>query len=289
MYEQYLIALEKIRADDPEGLHNLLKSHPGLAAFRPPPDKNGHQNTLLHEATGMGDVQHRPHAAGIAALLVDHGADVDAGERSDGGETPLIHAVSINNVPVAKVLLEKGADPEKNGRYDGTIDTALGYALFYGRDERLKKYPVNCPELLLDAGASVSLPYAAAMADDDLFFRFFDENGKFISGAGKPTDEKLALHQAFFFACKYGSVKKAAFLLTKGVEINASLPFFHFVLTGLHLACQHGNQEEMVDWLLQNGADPSKKDNIHLATPSEWAQALGHDKVLDVFRRYGMD
>jgi hypothetical protein len=95
-------------------LEKMIDRHQQLVALRDIPDNRGMQNTLLHEVTGMGELDWPETAAEIAVLLIEKGSAVDATEQEDQGETPLHHAVSINNVEVAEVLLKKGADPEKN-------------------------------------------------------------------------------------------------------------------------------------------------------------------------------
>ena len=43
-------------------------------------------------------------------LLISKGADVNS--QSKGGDTPLMKAISFDNVDAVKLLLENGADPE---------------------------------------------------------------------------------------------------------------------------------------------------------------------------------
>ncbi|ELY78751.1 ankyrin repeat domain-containing protein [Natrinema pallidum] len=91
-------------------------------------------NTLLHEAAGSG----RPD---IARELIDRGIDLDV--QNDGGLTPLLTALEVENYDTAKVLLEEGANPnvfDNNGR------CALSMAVTRGqRGDKLK--------MLLEHGA----------------------------------------------------------------------------------------------------------------------------------------
>lgn len=59
--------------------------------------------TALHWAAGAGNVP-------LAALLVEQGADVDAGDR--GGATPLKRAAHMGQTEVVRWLLENGANPD---------------------------------------------------------------------------------------------------------------------------------------------------------------------------------
>ena len=62
---------------------------------------NAMQNTALHAAAAG-------RAAGVAALLVDHGASVNA--RQHGGWTPLHAAAQNGDIELARTLVEAGAD-----------------------------------------------------------------------------------------------------------------------------------------------------------------------------------
>jgi ankyrin repeat protein len=243
------------------------------------------QNTLLHEVTGMGELEWPESAPEIALLLIENGSEVDATEQQSRGETPLHHAVSVNNVEVAEVLLKKGADPEKTGRFDGTMDTALGYALFYGTDARLKRFFRNCPELLMDYGARVYLPFAAAMNKIDEVKSAFLGKSQLRRGVGK-ADDKTTIQQAFLFACRYGHIDVADYLLQKGANINASIPFFTHQATGLHLACETENSVELVRFLLKKGVNPKIKDGVYNATAEGWAMFCGQDKTYKALRNF---
>ncbi len=287
MESQYAEALAALRRDDLESFTSLLEQYPELAIFRPELDWQGNQNTLLHEVTGMGEVRHYSHAATMARFLLAAGADVDAPERIDGGETPLIHAVSINNVPVAEVLLAAAADPGRHGRHDGSIDTALGYALFYGVHE-LPRFPVNCPELLIGYGARVYLPFAAAMGWNGKLPDYFDESGQLRPDASPASDPLLVLNQALLFAARYGNIEGAAFLLERGAQINTPIPFFHYHLTALHLAAEQGQRRAMAAFLLDAGANPGIRDSGFGSTPLGWARHCRQEPVEDLFLERGI-
>lgn len=275
-------AKKAISAGDVQSLKRLLQQFPGLANHRLAADRLGNQNTLLHECTGMATLSWATTAPEIAQLLIDAGADVNATEKILGGETPLIHAVSVNNVPVAKVLLENGADTEQQGRHDGSIDTALGYALFDGTDTRLEQFERNCPELLLDYGAKCYLPFAAALAKS--LHGYFSESGQLLPHASPLADRQMVLQQGLLFAAKYGQLESAKLLLEQGAEINACIPFFHFNATALHLACENGERLAMVEFLLEKGADWKQKDATYHGTALDWAMHCKQPRVLAYLR-----
>ncbi len=272
-----------VKAGAVHQLRELIQQNIELVYLRDIPDHCGMQHTLLHEVTGMGELQWPETAAEIAELLIESGSEVDAGEQPDQGETPLHHAVSVNNVEVAEVLLKKGADPEKTGRFDGTLDTALGYALFYGVDLRLKKFFRNCPDILLDFGAKMYLPFAAALNKWDELKSAFARRGTLHPGTGLADGQKT-IQQAFLFACRYGNLEAAEFMLHHGADVNVVIPFFFHEATALHLACERGEQVETVRFLLKKGANPRIKDKVYNATPEGWAMFCGQDKSYRVLR-----
>lgn len=231
MIKAYLSAKTALQEGNLSCLITLLEKHPGLARYHPPVDELGHRNTLLHEVTGMSELAWPDNAADLAQLLINHGARVDARENLRRGETPLIHAVSVNNVEVAEVLLENGADIEKTGRYDDTIDTPLGYALFFGRDPRLPLFSKNAPELLCDSGAFIYLPFAAALHDNERARRFFEPDGSLKPEASPSAEKELVLIQTFFFACQYDNRELAEWLLRWNLPLDRRIPFFHHQLT----------------------------------------------------------
>ncbi len=259
------------REDD---LRALLAEHPDLARARAEEDTRGMQNTLLHVTTGMGEVTWPENAAALARLLVEAGAEVDACEREAGGETPLHHAVSVNNAEVAAVLLEAGADPEREGRYRSGLDTPLGYALFYGTDKRLPRFAENCPELLVRHGAAVTLPFAAGLGREDLL------SARLAEGGDGP-EWRLTLQHALLFACHQGHTSLVAPLVAAGARPNECVPFFHWNCAGMHTAAIHG-QRDAVSALLAAGASPVVTDGIHRSTPLEWAEMGQEDEIVEL-------
>jgi ankyrin repeat protein len=96
--------------------------------------------TLLHVAAEYGNLA-------AAALLLDRGADVNAGATVDeagvGGQTAIFHAVTQfddGGLAVAQLLIERGADLAVRLKLPGDYErpgeivecTALGYALLFG-------------------------------------------------------------------------------------------------------------------------------------------------------------
>lgn len=279
--EAYETACRMIHQGDIEGLKTQLDQYPHLAGWQDHADSLGSRGTLLHEASGRGMLEWPENAHLIAGTLIKAGATINKSKTNQIQETPLHQAVSVNNVPVTKVLLQAGANTEEPGRFDRTIDTALGYSLFYGLDEKNQRFAVNCPELLLRYGARVYLPFAAAMGHLTQVKSFFKPDHSLLPEAGL-ADATKTLQQAFLFACKFGQIEICEYLLYRGVDINACIPFFHHHATGLHLACENGQQKELVTFLLKNGANPAIKDGVYDADAKGWAMFNGQDEVFGV-------
>lgn len=262
-----------LSAGDAESLMRLLRTHPFLATARTSPDACGMENTLLHAVTSMAEVAWAPNAAQMAQALLDVAADVNACEQRGLGETPLHHAVSVNNVDVAQVLLEAGATVEATGRYDGYLDTPLGYALFYGQDARLPRFEENTPALLIRYGATIKLPFAAALGDIDRMQTIYEK-----------TIPQSVLQQELLFAAQYGQIDAIARRLEMGANLNASVSFFHEHATALHLATLHEHAATVL-YLLARGADRSIHDEAYHATPLHWAQHTNQPDLIAVLRQ----
>ncbi len=95
-------------------LRRLLDEHPGLARARIGSEEpGGMSRTLLHAATDWPG--HSPDVTMTIALLVVHGADVDARFAGPHRETPSHWAASCDDVEALDALLDAGADIEAGG------------------------------------------------------------------------------------------------------------------------------------------------------------------------------
>jgi ankyrin repeat protein len=145
-----VLALLRHRLDD---LTELVRAEPGLVNERFPELDCGQTGgrclllqggTLLHVAAEYGNVA-------AVALLLDRGADVNAratvDENGIGGQTAIFHAVTQfedDGLPVAKLLLERGADLTIRVKLPGDYErpgeivecTPLGYALLFGGESQ---------------------------------------------------------------------------------------------------------------------------------------------------------
>lgn len=128
-------------------------------------DKGGDVNEFLDDGSNinpLGLVAQKG-AIEIAEELIESGANVDG----DGGLTPLYHAVNRFDYEMAKLLLEHGADPNKD-KGDGWAPI---HVAIYATSDRGDKKLV---ELLLAHGADVSLKTPSGLSP----YEYAIEEGK---------------------------------------------------------------------------------------------------------------
>jgi ankyrin repeat protein len=232
-------------------------------------------------------------ARDIAALLLEKGADVNAGSvevqrviRTGpgsttsyglGAETLLARAVSSNNLSLATLLLDKGASVNRTG---ANSDSLLGRAV--GNKN------VEMTRLLLARGADTN---AASNWGDSLLNRAIGYSGEgdreivallLEKGAGlKELDDSG--ETPLTRAVSYGANKEMiAFLIEKGADINAANNNGD---TSLHRAVNNSNKE-MVALLIEKKADVNIK-NQKGDTPLAIALRAKSTVIADMLRAAG--
>ena len=208
---------------------------------------NSKGNTPLHQATLAGE-------PAVVQTLLDAGAEVDAQNRS--GETPLYKFLTARmetageDLTVARMLLEGGADPNVEARTHPTVDE-WNNLLFQAIDWD----NVAAAELLLEYGADV----------------------QWTSYSG------THLH----YAVGGGSIEIAALLIEQGSDVNAAAE--HIGWTPLHEAA-NGGDVRMVALLLGHGGEiDAKTTNANRYTPLEVAVDSGHPEAADLLLYNGAD
>ena len=246
---QFESAVEAIVAGNIAQLQRQLRYNPDLVRLR---SMRQHGATLLHYVGANGVEEGRqktpPNAVTIAELILSTGAEVDALADLCGQETTLgLIATSIHSwrAGAQTALLETLL------AYGATIDGAPGRwpplmaALASGR--------LSSAKTLAQHGALVSTIVAAAgIGRLDLVKRFFDPAGNLqplspdVPLWGVPVERQAQVERAFFYACQYGHIDVADFLLIQGVSPTAQ---DNAGQTGLHWAVI-GGQLRTVNWLL---------------------------------------
>ena len=118
----------------------------------------------------------------------------------------------------------------------------------------------DAADFLARRGARLDLEGAAGTGRLAVVKGFFKKDGNLRSNA---TREQLEL--GFIWACEYGRTSVVAFVLQKGMEVDAQ-PHGE---TGLHWAA-YGGHSEIVKLLLKRNAPLHIKDQRYSATPLAW-------------------
>lgn len=218
---------EVVHRGDLAALRRLLAARPELASVRMVGRKGGWR-TPLHAATDWPG--YFPAAPATVALLLEAGADVDDDTGGERPETPLHWTASTDDVDVAVVLVDAGADLERPGGSIGTpLDNAIGYACW------------DVARLLVARGARVDkLWHAAALG---MLERMEELVGE---AAGEVS-------QAFWHACAGGQRRAAEYLLARGADLDWVPEYAEG--SALDAAGSLGTRREnVVGWLRELGA-----------------------------------
>ena len=166
-------AREAIEQSDIEKLEALIASCPDLPNMR----SEDNDRTLLHTIADYPG--HKPKGIEMARLVIDAGANVNArfqhGQIEAVRETPLHWAASNDDVDLAELLLDAGADIDADA---GVI--ANGTPIWNAVIFRC----VNVARLLIERGAASNLMTASGAGRRDLVETYFDDHGNVTETAG---------------------------------------------------------------------------------------------------------
>jgi hypothetical protein len=219
-----------IHRGDLVALRRTLAARPELASVHMIGRKGGWR-TPLHAATDWPG--YFPAAPATVARLLEAGADPNDDTGGDRPETPLHWAASTDDVDVAVVLVDNGADLETPGGSIGTpLDNAIGYACWH------------VARLLVARGAAVDkLWHAAALGMLERIEQLLEQRPE------APAD----VSQAFWHACAGGQRRAAEYLLARGADLNWEPDYADG--TPLDAAGSLGTrQSNVVSWLKELGA-----------------------------------
>jgi len=229
--------VQAIRGGDLTWLRRMLVEQPELANARVV-DAKGAGRTPLHIATDWPG--HFPNGPTVVMALIDAGADPNAPMTgSFHTETPLHWAASTDDVEVAEVLVDRGADLEASGASiaGGTpLDDAVGYGCW------------RVARLLVARGARVDkLWHAAALGMNARLVELL---------AGPPVATREQINQAFWHACQGGQPRTAAHLLALGADPSWAPPYAR--KTALDAAGELDTaRQALIEWLRAKGARSS--------------------------------
>ena len=258
------------------------------------------------------------------------GADLEAVAEHLDTEPGLVNAVastqksalhSAGSAEMAELLLERGADPQIETMLAG--GTALMHAIIWG-------WPDVARVIAARDRAPGNLRVAAGLNDMAAIEAAFDTNGALTEGAKanrayyRPNygwfpwapndDDQEVLDEALILTATNGHLEAARLLVSKGARIEGRA----YEATPL-LRATFRNRIEMVDWLLDQGADPDgtgwlgghakgvtafhlaaadglveiierlkraganplARDDLYHSTPAGWARFHGHPKLAE--------
>jgi ankyrin repeat protein len=222
--------LDAIRRGDVSALEQFLLANPAAVTAR----VDG-QRTLLHVATDWPG--HFPNVRQTIQVLAAHGAALNAAFHGHHSETPLHWAASSDDLVALDVLLDLGADIESPGSVIGG-GTPLSDAVAFGQWQAARR--------LIARGAHSTIWQSAALG-------MMDRVQQYFIGDSKPSADEVT--NAFWNACHGGQLEAARYLLTHRAALNWA---GHGGLTPLDAAARNGS-EELVEWLLKQGATSSKE------------------------------
>lgn len=274
---------EAVRQGDLEATTRLL----GAGAYASSPS-GSYSTPLLTVAVHLGDED-------MVAVLVAHGANVDALDTF--GNTPLFWAVGVPSAPpeIADILLSAGADPNVRNRMGAT---PLWNAALMGRVEVIRLLilygaeinvrsdfapldsattlgRIEAMEVLLDAGAQVDIQspsgstplHSAALGERSSAAALLLTRGADVDAV---TESDLTPLHFAAGACgeedeRLGETETAELLIAHGAQINA---VGCDGMTPLDVAAQV-EDEAMVALLLRHGARSGHELLTPTASPTE--------------------
>ena len=210
----------------------------------------------------------------LAKLLIEHGADVNS--KSKYEDTPLYNACYHNYTEVAKLLIEHGADVNFKNR-DGY--TPLYWACV--------KDDTEVAKLLLEHGADVNIkqkkygetPLNVACIKDNIdIVKLLLEYGADVNNKNKNGETPL------LWSCKNNKTELVKLLIEYGVDVNIK---DKDEWTPLYWVCYRDNIE-LAKLLLELGADHNIKDDGR-ETPLYWACYHNNTELAKLLLEHGAD
>jgi ankyrin repeat protein len=192
---------------------------------------DGGWRTPLHVATDWPG--YFPAAPAVVAMLLEAGADPNDDSGGDRPETPLHWAASTDDVDVAVVLIDGGAELETPGGSIGTpLDNAVGYSCWH------------VARLLVARGANVDKLWQAAALG-------MVERVRHLLGEREDAGDEVS--QAFWHACAGGQRRAAEYLLGRGADLNWVPDYAEGTALDAS-SLLSTRQNNVVSWLREQGA-----------------------------------
>lgn len=230
---------------------------------------------MTPKLAGVFEVARNRDRHALSALLSEYPRLASA---VDDRGTPLLHvAAELDDGVMVEIILDGGADLEAEAPWG---QTAFEWAASMGSQ--------RAAATLLARGAELSLWTAAALGMLDEVRGFLANGGPRAAGrttgpgadlSGWPEGTAFrkgdAVSDAFYIACRNGVLDVARELHELGADVDAA---GYFGATALHWAA-HMGWRDVVDWLVEVGANARVRDPKFDATPAGWAREGGHDEL----------
>lgn len=280
-------AVAAMDAGDTEKLDRLLTQYPELATARTnldPPYGYFTGATLLHHvAWNPGRHAGIPaNVVDIARLLLDRGADPDAVTLSTSAGTTLgliITSYSASKANVSGPLIDLLVKRGAKLELNDSAAVIPGWGRRNILDVALSNGAHRAAEKLVELGAKVDVCSAAALGRIDLLRAAFDDDGRLRERPYR-RGAQLSERDAIGLALLFAYVNKHPAAVDFLFEKDGNWNMIGVNNgTALHRAAWDGDLA-MVKRLVAKGADMSNRDNPFNSTPLSWAQ---HNKQQEVF------
>jgi ankyrin repeat protein len=246
-----------------------------------------HPDLVLQRGTNGNDLLGMAHDPALARLLLERGADPNRG--NDYGWTKLHQAGYSNSRPLAELMLEWGARTDLSARGDG--GTPLVAALFWGHREVVDLLGDEPRNLRVAAGiGNLDLIRELARTDaGDVHRAFYRPHGGFPFW--EPSDDPHeVLDEALVWAAKSDRADALPLLVERGARVDAD-PYRGTALTW---AAANGCVAA-IRTLVALGADPNRRGTFGGPTHGEGVTAIhlaaqsGRREAVEVLLELGAD